>query len=125
MPPLAALLPGRHDLSGFACLRHDGSDTADPVRTIHAAAWTRSAAAGGEEWTFAIRGEGFLYKQVRGLVGAMVHVASGRSAPTDFHAQMAAGRGARPFANVAPALGLELEAVEYHPEPEWTSAPAR
>ncbi|MBA3936598.1 MAG: tRNA pseudouridine synthase A [Planctomycetes bacterium] len=93
---LAALLVGDLDLSGFACLR--GDDT---------------------HWLFRITGQGFLYKQVRGLVGAMVHVAQGRAECADFIAAMQAGRGARRFGNIVPGHGLALECVSYDPEPEW------
>ncbi len=120
---LAALIRGRHDLSGFACLRHNDSDAADPVRTITAAEWSLARLDGAEEWTLRLSGTGFLYKQIRGLVGAMVHVAGGRASVEDFRRLMAAGRNAVKFANVAPAEGLRLERVAYDPEPAWVSVP--
>jgi tRNA pseudouridine38-40 synthase len=116
---LADLLPGDRDLSGFACLRRDDSDEQDPHRRILAAAWSVERCAGEEIHRFRIVGEGFLYKQVRGLVGAMVFVAQGRASVEDFIAAMGDGREARRLGNIAPAEGLELVSIRYEPAPEW------
>jgi tRNA pseudouridine38-40 synthase len=120
---LAAAIIGRRDLSGFAGLRHDGTDEDDPVRTVHAAAWTHEPIAHGLRLTFTITGDGFLYKQIRGLVGAMVFVAQGRRTVADFHAAIHAGRDAVRVGNIAPPTGLVLARVTYDPEPEWESPP--
>jgi tRNA pseudouridine38-40 synthase len=122
----AGLIVGRHDLSGFACLRHDGTDEDDPVRTVHAANWSATPAEDGlgEIHTFRISGSGFLYKQIRGLVGAMVFIAQTRASVDDFRATMAAGRAAERIGNIAPAEGLCLVGVDYGPrEPAWVAAP--
>jgi tRNA pseudouridine38-40 synthase len=118
---LAALLPGKHDLSGFAALRHDETDEKDPVRNYLAAWWESSVAGDIASHVFRITGEGFLYRQVRGLVGAMVLVAMGRATIGEFRATMAAGRSARRLGNIAPPEGLLLEAVSYRSEPAWTT----
>lgn len=114
----ADLLPGDKDLSGFANLRHDGSDADDPVRRIDNARWTID----GEHLTFRVSGAGFLYRQVRGLVGAMAAVATGRWPFEDFAACCAGGRQAAKVGNVAPPDGLCLESVRYDPEPAWVVA---
>ncbi|MBA2481583.1 MAG: tRNA pseudouridine synthase A [Planctomycetes bacterium] len=116
---MAPLLVGRRDLSGFACLRRDDSDGDDPVRTIHAASWTIEPRPLGTYLTFHISGDGFLYKQVRGMVGAMIHVAKGRKPLSAFTAAIDAGRSAERIGNIAPAKGLVLERVVYDPEPAW------
>ena len=116
---LAPLLVGDHDLAGFACLRHDETDDEDPSRRILAAIWEHSSDGHDQLLTFRITGEGFLYKQVRGLVGAMLYVAQGRATPADFAASVAAGRGARRLGNIAPGHGLVLERVGYEQEPAW------
>lgn len=118
---VAAMLPGRHDLSGFAALRHDQTDDKDPVRRYLAAWWTSESSNDTITHTFRITGEGFLYRQVRGLVGAMVLVAMGRATSTDFSAAIAAGRAATRLGNIAPAEGLMLEQVNYRPQPTWTT----
>jgi tRNA pseudouridine38-40 synthase len=116
---MARMIPGRRDLSGFACQRGDDSDHGDPARLYREASWTASRAGDDVCWTFRITGSGFLYKQIRGLVGAMVHVAQGRAGLDDFAGAVAAGWGARRFANIAPGAGLLLESVRYANEPAW------
>lgn len=116
---LAAGITGERDLRAFACLRHDDSDDDDGTREIQAAEWTRADDAQGVCHQLRILGTGFLYKQVRGLVGAMVHVAQGRRSAADFHA-LVAGRGdVKRIGNIAPPEGLCLERVRYDPEPAW------
>jgi tRNA pseudouridine38-40 synthase len=115
----ARLLPGHRDLSGFACLRRDDTDEQDPYRGVLAANWVSETSAGQELHTFRITGEGFLYKQVRGLVGAMVFLAQGNATIADFTAAMAAGRGTRRLGNIAPPTGLCLVETRFDPEPEW------
>lgn len=118
---LAALLVGDHDLSAFSCLRGDDTDADDPRRRILATSWTRTDDTSDGLWHFRITGEGFLYKQVRGLVGAMVFVAQGRASIDDFVTAMRQGRGARRLGNIAPGNALLLERTHYEPEPEWVA----
>jgi tRNA pseudouridine38-40 synthase len=119
LPELAAMLVGKRDLSGFSCLRGDDSDHTDPRRTYRSATWTSEVRPEGTLLSFRISGEGFLYKQIRGVVGAMIHVAQGRVTIDDFKASLRDGRGARRIANMAPSCGLMLENVSYRPEPDW------
>ncbi len=118
LQPCADLLVGNRDLSGFANLRHDDSDTGDPVRRIDSATWIQE----DELLTFRISGSGFLYRQVRGLVGAMAAVATGRWPFEDFVVCCTDGRSADKVGNVAPPDGLCLESVRYDPEPDWRAA---
>jgi tRNA pseudouridine38-40 synthase len=119
LPAMCGLIIGRRDLSGFATLRHDGTDDDDPVREITAAAWCFEDAFDQRIATFRISGRGFLYRQVRGIVGAMIAVARGRRQLADFAAACAAGRDAVRVGNTAPAEGLTLERVAYDPDPAW------
>ena len=73
----------------------------------------------GDDWVLHIGGTGFLYKQIRGFVGAMVHVAQGRRSPADFAALVAGDTTVRRLGNIAPPEGLMLERVTYDPEPAW------
>lgn len=116
----ARLLAGHRDLSGFACLRRDDSDEQDPFRAIISADWQSETRDGEELHTFRVTGEGFLYKQVRGLVGAMVFLAQGNATVDDFAAAIADGRGARRLGNIAPPEGLMLMETRFDPEPAWT-----
>jgi tRNA pseudouridine38-40 synthase len=110
---------GRHDLSAFANLRHDHRDAQDPVRTYHEARWIETDESVGRVWTFRISGEGFLYRQVRALVGAMVFVAQTRASVDDFRAAIARRRTPQRLGNLAPAEGLVLERATFAPEPAW------
>ncbi|MCK6486792.1 MAG: hypothetical protein L6R48_00375 [Planctomycetes bacterium] len=116
---LAGALTGRRDLRAFACLRHDDSDDDDGTREILAAEWARRDDACGTCHELRISATGFLYKQVRGLVGAMVHVAQGRRSAAEFHALVAGAEGVARIGNIAPPEGLCLERVRYDPEPAW------
>lgn len=97
-------LPGRHDFSTF------GSPPVgeNPVRTVFEAAW----AAEGDEVTFSIAADAFLYRMVRRLVGTMAQVGQGRMTPDEFHAILAT-RQPDLAAAPAPACGLTLIEVKY------------
>lgn len=112
---LADQLLGTKDLRLFANLRHDGSDEDERERTILAARWI----AVGNDLVFTISGTGFLYKQIRGFVGAMVHIAQARREPREFAALVAGDASIRRLGNIAPPDGLVLEQVTYDPEPDW------
>jgi tRNA pseudouridine38-40 synthase len=68
---------GEHDFSAFAALRHDGTDhlpdTGRNIRRI----WRSDISRDGDYLTFDIEGQGFLYKMVRLMVGALIHVGRG------------------------------------------------
>jgi tRNA pseudouridine38-40 synthase len=117
----ATLIPGQHSLAAFAALRKDGSDDSDPVRTYHSAAWSCEPVTGGKLWTFHIKGSGFLYKQVRGVVGAMVEVARGKAEIDDFAARIGPGRdhGQPCLGRVAPGEALALVQAQHDPDPTW------
>ncbi len=72
--------------------------------------------------TFRVSGAGFLYRQVRGMVGAMAAVATGRWPMEEFLACCAGGRSAAKVGNVAPPDGLCLETVRFAAEPDWRNA---
>jgi tRNA pseudouridine38-40 synthase len=113
---LADQLVGTRDLRHFACLRHDGSDEEAGARTIREAIWHDR---GSGKLEFRITGDGFLYKQIRGFVGAMIHVAKGRRPDTDFSALIAGDGDIQRLGNLAPPEGLMLERVQFEPEPAW------
>ena len=120
LPALATALVGTHDLRVFACLRHDDTDNQDGTRTITTARWDfASDGAGGLLLTFTITGSGFLYHQVRGLVGAMIALAQGVRSADEYHSLIAGRTDIPRIGNLAPADGLLLERVAYDPEPPW------
>jgi tRNA pseudouridine38-40 synthase len=73
---LAAIWPGAHDFAAF------GSPTApkgSTVRTVASAEWQSN----GDEWTFEIEADAFLYRMVRRLVYVQVAAGQGRAAAED------------------------------------------
>ena len=65
----------------------------------------------GDELEMLVRGDRFLYKMVRRIVGAAVHYGCGRLTLTDLRNALK-GRKHRPF-RTAPAAGLLLDSVKY------------
>lgn len=109
MNEAAQLLLGTHDFSAF---RSTGSVDSSPIKTIYAAQWQQC----GEEISFRISGDGFLYHMVRNLVWSLVQVGLGRRSSDDFAAELAAQRCE--FLNEpAPAQGLYLAQVGYNEYP--------
>ena len=106
-----ALIVGTHDFAAFYCL---GSSAKTTVRTLYDCDATRYAAAGVLPETYEIRfcGDGFLYKMVRLLVGAMLRVCDGTVSLADFRAALG-GECDRVRKVPAPAKGLTLVSVEY------------
>ena len=116
----AQAILGERDLGAFRALRRNDSDDDDPVRRILAAAWQHAREDGDDAYTFTITGTGFLYKQVRALVGAMCWTAGPYGDMRDFQRAVDSGDiGDRP-ADIAPAEGLCLMEVDYGGrEPDW------
>jgi tRNA pseudouridine38-40 synthase len=96
---------GAHDFTSFCAT---ATEVDDRTRTIYEAGWTRSE----REWTFEIRGNGFLQYMVRTIVGTLLEIGQGRMSPEELprifeaHDRRAAGP-------TAPARGLHLMRVEY------------
>lgn len=83
-------------------------DTASTVRTLSRVSIRRS----GPLVAVVIRGDGFLYKMCRGIVGTLVQVGEGRIAPDEI-AAILAGKDRRLAGMTAPAHGLVLSKVFY------------
>ncbi len=97
---------GTHDFAGFAANR--GHAVTSTVRTIRQARVRRS----GEITTLEFEGDGFLYKMVRLMVGAIVRCASGRDTLAELRARLACQQSDK-VRLVAPAAGLTLMRVRY------------
>ena len=102
----AQVFVGTHDFAGFAANR--GKAPTSTKRTIRAVRVRRTAAA----TTLEFDGDGFLYKMVRLLTGAMVRCATGKDPLEEIRQRLEkpARDGAR---LVAPAEGLTLVRVRY------------
>ena len=105
MQQAADLLLGTHDFSTF---RNSGSANKNPVRTITKAKWQKK----GKELTFTITGNGFLYRMVRNLVGALVKVGEEKITAADF-LELMEEKERTAIQMPAPAQGLYLMKVKY------------
>ncbi len=104
----AALFVGQHDFGAFAARRGPEDASTDTVRTIHALRLRRS----GELVTLDVRGDGFLYKMVRLLTGALMRVGQGRAEASWIAGLLGNPRGPKNHF-LAPAEGLCLRRVLY------------
>ena len=96
---------GTHDFTSFCAT---ATQVENRTRTIYEACWTRSET----EWTFNIRGNGFLQHMVRTIVGTILEIGQGRISLEQLHSIFAA-RDRRMAGPTAPASGLHLMKVEY------------
>lgn len=97
---------GRHDFAGFAANRGQHPD--DTVRTIRVVRLTRS----GSRLTMEFEGDGFLYKMVRMMAGAIVLCGQGKLSVAAMTQRFQGTRSNGPRL-VAPAAGLFLIRVRY------------
>ena len=99
---------GKHDFASFAANR--GAPVMDTIRTIRHIS-VRNA---GPRITIEVEGDGFLYKMVRLMVGALVRVGLGMAARDEIRARLKAPRRViSQGRSAAPAAGLFLLRVRY------------
>jgi tRNA pseudouridine38-40 synthase len=101
----ASLFVGQHDFARFAANR--GKMERDTIRTIRSITLRRQK----ELLTLEFSGDGFLYKMVRMIVGAIVDCSRGKISVTELKKALAGRDGGRRL--VAPAAGLFLVRVRY------------
>jgi tRNA pseudouridine38-40 synthase len=102
----AKVFQGEHDFAAFAANR--GAPVDSSVRTLRRVTVRQTTAL----ITIEFEGDGFLYKMVRLLVGAMVGCALGKMSLTEIEQQLADARPAK-HRLLAPACGLTLVRVLY------------
>ena len=104
----AAAFVGRHDFAAFAANR--GRPEHDTVRTIESV----RLQARGKNLVVEFCGDGFLYKMVRLMVGALVRCGRGQAAPGEIARRLRSSTPSTPVERfVAPADGLYLVRVRY------------
>ena len=96
---------GTHDFSAMASA---GCERESMVRTVLRCEITRHY----EEIRIDVEGTGFLYNQVRNMVGTLIEVGRGHW-PPDKVAEIMQSRDRRQAGPTAPAQGLFLVGVEY------------
>ena len=107
MRAAAALFVGRHDFVSFAANPNRELDST--VRTVGAFEVRRH----GPRYTFVVRGDGFLYKQVRSMVGFLIAVGKGNERPEAVRELLDAAAPRTARVETAPARGLFLWKVFY------------
>ncbi|MBR5679462.1 MAG: tRNA pseudouridine(38-40) synthase TruA [Clostridia bacterium] len=107
----ASFFVGRRDFTSFMAA---GSKITDATRCVTALTVERT----GHEIALTVSADGFLYHMVRILAGTLADCAWGSIEPEDFAAILAARDRSR-AGRTAPAHGLYLARVEYHPPIDW------
>lgn len=106
----AALLEGTHDFKAFSA--YNGSDREDTLRTLRRLDIRRRSA----ELRIVAEADGFLYKMVRSLVGALISVGLHKLSQADVQRLLQA-RVRTAEVETAPAQGLCLMRVYYSGKP--------
>ncbi|GAB4547779.1 MAG: tRNA pseudouridine(38-40) synthase TruA [Anaerolineales bacterium] len=101
----ASVFLGAHDFSAFGSATTPNGST---TRTVIESEWQNMPDG---EWIFEIRADAFLFRMVRRLVFAQVHLAQGRSSIEDL--RRALHRQGKFPSGLAPAHGLTLVQVTY------------
>ncbi|MDE0045104.1 MAG: tRNA pseudouridine(38-40) synthase TruA, partial [bacterium] len=105
MNEAAESLVGRHDFTTF---RDAGCQASSPVKTLDELSVTGSERA----IVISARARSFLHRQVRSMVGSLVHVGEGRWTAGDLRRALEQ-RDRQACGMIAPAHGLYLAAVRY------------
>lgn len=104
----AQLFVGRHDFASFAANR--GAPVSDTMRSLGRVRVRHS----GPLLSVEFEAEGFLYKMVRLMAGALVQVGLGMASPNEIQFRLSHPKQRIPHArSVAPAAGLFLVRVRY------------
>lgn len=107
MQRAAAYFVGQHDFVSFTANGH--SAVLSTVRMI----FDMRVSQKGREILFRVKGEGFLYKQVRSMVGFLLRVGEGAEQPEAVRELLAEAAPRQPRVPSAPAQGLCLWRVWY------------
>ena len=101
----ASMIIGEHDFGAFGTPPRPGNST---IRTIMNANWCSN----GDEWTFEVQADAFLYHMVRRLVFVQVAVGQGKF-PIQVVSELLEKKTNQLLAGLAPANGLTLVEVKY------------
>ena len=107
MAEAASYFVGKHDFVSFAANPHRELETT--VRNIYSFTVKKT----GPRFVFTVRGDGFLYKQVRSMVGFLLAVGKGNEKPAAVKELLAAKTPRTARVETAPSRGLFLWKVFY------------
>lgn len=105
-----SLLQGKHDFTSFANEAHQGCAKNKPVKTLYSVKMKPLS----QGICLCFHGDGFLYKMVRNLVGALLLVGK-RTLPPEALLQILQAKDRKKAPATAPARGLFLMKVFYTP----------
>ena len=109
MQEVAGLIVGEHDFTSFAAVDPErGREESSNVRLIFSSTWERQ----GVEFVYTVRGNGFLHRMVRNLVGTFLLAGKGTLKASDLK-RILESRSRSAAGATAPASGLCLVNVEY------------
>jgi len=116
MKQVAPVIEGEHDFTSFAAVdpekdHHEGQESTRRqanVRTIFSSRWRQEST----EFTYEVRGNGFLHHMVRNLVGTFLLVGKGTLNTSDV-SRILQAKDRSAAGSTAPASGLYLVNVEY------------
>ena len=110
MAESASAVIGEHDFTSFAAVdpERGTEEEGSSVRRVTSSSWERS----GDEFVYAVSGNGFLHHMVRNLVGTFLLVGKGTLKPSDI-SRILQARGRSAAGATAPASGLYLVNVDY------------
>jgi tRNA pseudouridine38-40 synthase len=108
MQKAAKILTGTHDFRAFSAIAGSGVEREDTVRIVR----RLEVIARGNRVRIVAEGNGFLYKMVRSLAGALVDVGIGRLTPADIE-KILASKTRTERVVTAPPQGLFLMKVFY------------
>lgn len=117
MKQAAGFVLGEHDFTSFAAADPERKENAEAasnsnsnsnVRQIFSSSWARDA----QEFTYTVRGSGFLHHMVRNLVGTFILVGKSTLQPADL-SRILEERKRSAAGATAPASGLYLVSVDY------------
>ena len=103
----AAFFVGKHDFVSFAANPNRELETT--VRTVFSFEVKKT----GPRYTFIVKGDGFLYKQVRSMVGFLIAVGKGNEKPEAVRELLEAKTARTARVETAPSRGLFLWKVFY------------
>lgn len=107
MQDAAGRFLGTHDFAAFSANRGNG-DEEPTIRKLWRSDWRDR----GDELHFVTEGEGYLYKMVRSMVGAMIDVGLGRMDPEEISKILLTDKRTAEVVS-APARGLRMDKVFY------------
>jgi tRNA pseudouridine38-40 synthase len=110
MREVAPLIVGEHDFTSFAAVDPERrrEEEVSHLRRIFCSSWERQ----GDEFVYTVRGNGFLHRMVRNLVGTFLLAGKGTLKASDLK-RILESRSRSAAGATAPASGLCLVNVEY------------